>query len=115
MSRLERDVETEIRVAVMTTFARAWCQKHRIEPCPYCGGRPKKGQGLGIGAADLFLVMPPFGRLVCIEVKRPKLGRVAAEQRQWGAAIQKSGAIYGIATSPEEGVELARKGTVLPP
>ena len=109
MSRpLEHVVETEIRLALQREGLQCW--KHRVEPCPYCGGRPKKGQGLGLGASDLVIIVPPTGRFLGIEVKRPGYSPsdVRPEQRAWLSVPPKFGAVAGVASSVDEAMRLVR-------
>jgi VRR-NUC domain len=109
---LERGIELQIRVAL--NAAGIMCMKHRIEVCPHCGGRPKKGQGLGLGCADLICVVPPYGRFLGVEVKRPSTRNAKRDehQRKWMAVIRRYGGVAGVATNEEEAlalVELARR------
>lgn len=109
---LERKIEEGIRIAVSSAGILCW--KHRIESCPHCGGRPKRGQGLGLGCADLICVVPPFGRFLAIEVKRPSTRNAKRDehQRQWMGVVRRHGGIAGVATNVEEAmalVELARQ------
>lgn len=107
----EREIETEVRVALSKAHLQVW--KHRVELCPSCGARPKRGQGLGLGAADLICIVPPHGRFVAIEMKSPK-GRVADEQYAWLSQVRKYGGVAGVARSVDEAfalVELARKSS----
>lgn len=103
---LEHVVETEIRIALQKEGIQVW--KHRIELCPYCGGRPKKGQGLGLGASDLVAIVPPMGRFLGIEVKRPGYSPsdVRPEQRSWLSVPPKFGAVAGVASSIDEAMAL---------
>jgi hypothetical protein len=82
--------------------------KNRIEACWQCRARPKKTDGLGLGSADLIAIVPPYGRLLAIEVKRPGYtpSMVAPEQRLWLAAAASFGAVSGIASSVDEALAL---------
>lgn len=111
MSRPEREIETEVRVALSKAHLQVW--KHRIELCPACGARPKRGQGLGLGAADLICIVPPHGRFTAIEMKNEK-GRTSDEQDRWLEQVRKYGGVAGVARSVEEAfqlVDLARKSS----
>lgn len=110
--QLERDIETEIRVAL--NQANLMVMKHRIELCPHCGGKPKTGQGLGLGCADLICVVPPYGRFLAIEVKRPKTrcAKRDEHQRQWMTVVRQYGGVAGVATNVDEAfglLDLARR------
>ncbi len=110
---LEREVETSGRLALHREGVQVW--KHRIEPCPYCGGRPKKGQGLGLGASDLVCIVPPFGRILTIEYKRPGYSPsdVEPDQIRWMAIVRQFGGVSGVASSDAEALALleeARRG-----
>ena len=111
VSRSEREIETEVRVALSKAHLQVW--KHRIELCPQCGAKPKRGQGLGLGASDLVCVVPPYGRFVAIEMKRPETrGDTTDEQDRWLEQVRKYGGVAGVATSVDEAfsfIELARK------
>lgn len=118
---LERAIEIRIRVALAA--AGVMVMKHHVDnrgqkPCPKCGHRDmERGArtGLGLGVADLICVVPPHGRFLGIEVKRPGFSpsAVRVEQRRWLGVIARHGGITGIATSEEEAmalVEVARRG-----
>lgn len=71
--------------------------------------------GLGKGSADLVCIVPPLGRWLCVETKRPKGGKLTPEQEKWLADVRRFGAVSGVATCPEEALELlaeARKPAV---
>lgn len=102
---LETEVETRIRVALNAHGVLTW--KHFVPLCWACGAKPNHTVGLGIGASDLVCVVPPHGRLLAIEVKRP--GRRAGTsdaQDAWLAVVRKFGGVSGVATSEEEALEL---------
>lgn len=113
MSKLEKVIEAEIRVALSQAHVQCW--KHRVETCPACGARPKRGQGLGLGASDLICIVPPYGRFLAIECKRPETrSRTTDEQKAWLKQVIKYGGMSGVATSVEEAfalLDLARRQT----
>jgi hypothetical protein len=113
-SPLEKVIETEIRVALNQAHVQVW--KHRIELCPQCGAKPKKGQGLGIGASDLLCVVPPTGRVLALECKRPETrSRTTEDQDRWLEQVRKYGGVAGVVTSVEEAfrlLDLARKASL---
>ena len=57
--------------------------------------------GLGIGAADLIGIVHQTGRFLAMEVKTP-IGRLSAEQKLWGAAVQRAGGFYAVVRSIEQ-------------
>ncbi len=104
----EKAIEVEIRLALEK--GGLMLMKHRVELCPYCGGRPKRGQGLGLGCADLIGVVSPYGRFLAIEVKVPKRKNAKRDdhQRRWMEVVRRYGGIAGVATSVAEAWELVR-------
>lgn len=97
---LEKEIEIQIRVALAA--AGVFVKKHNIDR------RATFGTGLGIGTPDLFCIVPPMGRVLFIEVKRP--GRKPTlEQRQFIAAVRRKGAVAGVATSVAEAMELVEE------
>ncbi len=69
--------------------------------------------GLGPGSPDLICIVPPFGKFLGLEVKRPKRGRVEAHQERWHAMARRYGAVCGVVDSVEAAlalVEEARRG-----
>jgi hypothetical protein len=117
---LEKGIEIRIRVALST--AGVLVMKHHVDnrgqkPCVKCGHKdPQRGArtGLGLGVSDLICVVPPHGRFLGIEVKRPGYSPsdVREDQKRWLNVVRRFGGITGIATSEEEAlalVELARR------
>jgi hypothetical protein len=96
----EKGIEIQIRVALAAAGILCW--KHNVD------FRAAFGRGLGRGVADLICVVPPYGRFLAIEVKRPSTrNRTTAEQRRWIAVVQQFGGVAGVATSVEEAMVLA--------
>ncbi len=62
--------------------------------------------GLGLGTPDLFCIVPPTGKTLFVEVKRPKVGVVSDNQKAFIAAVRKFGGVAGVATSVEEALAL---------
>lgn len=58
------------------------------------------------GVPDLLAIAPKSGRLVGIEVKRPKVGRATELQLKQIDAINRAGGVAGIATCAEEALRL---------
>ena len=59
------------------------------------------------GTPDVIGFCRKCGRLLAIEAKRPKGGVVSDGQKNFGAQCQPSGAIYGIARTVAEAVQVA--------
>lgn len=121
-ARVEREhpIETRIRLAISADGSMV--MKHHVDnrgqkPCPKCGHvDPQRGArtGLGLGVSDLVCVVPPFGRFVGIEVKRPGYSPsdVRPDQTRWLEVVRRFNGVTGIATSEEEAlalIELARR------
>ena len=70
--------------------------------------------GLAVGSSDLVGLVPPFGRFIGIEVKRPRFGRVSARQERWLALVRSFGGVAGVARSVEEALELVAAARRLP-
>lgn len=62
--------------------------------------------GLAVGSADLIGLVPPSGRFIAIECKRPKGGRVTERQRAWLDVVRRCGGVAGIARSVDEAMTL---------
>lgn len=91
---------------------------HRDAPCrlwrnnvgSYCPDpvnkpRVRVAYGLGVGSADLIgLAYGSPAIFLAVEIKTP-IGRLSAEQKAWGSAIQKLGGIYRVIRSEEEARE----------
>ena len=99
----EAVIETQIRIAL--NQQRCMVMKNRIESCYQCGAKPKRTDALGLGSADLIVVVPPLGRLLAVEVKAPK-GVVSPEQTRWLEQVNRFGAVGGVARSVEAALEL---------
>jgi hypothetical protein len=110
----ERNVEIQVRVALAA--AGVMVMKHSVEPCRECGSRPGSRQGLGIGCSDLICIVPPYGRFLGIEMKRPGYSpsMVKEHQRRWLAVVRRFGGITGVASSVEEAMALVKEARGLP-
>lgn len=95
----EAPIKARIRAAVIEAGCLAWV--HNVD-------NRNIHTGLGLGTADIICVVPPHGRLVGIEVKRPKYSPsdVSEAQRCWLAAVRKFGGVSGIATNVAEALAL---------
>ncbi len=71
--------------------------------------------GLGLGTADIICVVPPHGRFLGIEVKRPDYtpSEVKHNQRCWLAAVRQFGAVSGIASNVTEALALVTEARSL--
>lgn len=65
--------------------------------------------GLGTGSADLVGFVRGSGRFFAVEVKRPRGGRVSAEQDAWIRLVNEGGGYACVARSPEEAMEHAAR------
>ena len=68
--------------------------------------------GLCVGSADLIGLVPPHGRFLGIETKRPRGAREAEAQKQWIEMVRRMGGVAGFARSVNDAmalVEEARK------
>lgn len=110
----EKSVEVKARVAIAALGVMV--KKHVVESCYSCGSPPKAGTGLGKGTSDLFCIVPPLGRVVFIEMKRPGYSPsdVSDEQRAFIRAVKLFGGIAGVASSVEEAVALVKLAMVVP-
>lgn len=99
---LESKIKAEIRAAVIADGCLCWV--HNVD-------NRALFTGLGLGTSDLICVVPPIGRFLGIEVKRPGYApsRVSDNQRSWLAAVRKFGGVSGIATSVTEALALVRE------
>lgn len=101
----EREKGMEIRIRVALAARGVMVMKHHVD------NRGHKRTGLGLGVADLICIVPPLGRFVAIEVKRPGYSPsdVRPDQTQWLAIVQRFGAISGIATTVEEALAIVER------
>lgn len=104
---LESKIKADIRAAVVKAGVLAWV--HNVD-------NRTMHTGLGLGTSDLICVVPPLGRFLGIEVKRPgyQPSRVNDNQRAWLDVVRRFGGVTGIATNVSEAlalVEEARQGS----
>lgn len=76
-------------------------QEHHVTWILKTHGSPYQTQGV----PDLICISRT-GRLLAIEVKRPRVGRATELQLRQIKRINDAGGVAGIATSPEEALEL---------
>lgn len=77
MTKLEKEIEVKLRRAVEA--AGGWCLKWL---CPGWTGVPDR------------LVLLPGGRIIFVETKRPKGGRLSAMQKWWRKELHRLGFTY---------------------
>lgn len=111
-SSLESVIETEIREHLNRAHVRV--MKHEILPCWNCRAKPRPTTGLGTHASDLHLVVPPYGRYVAMEVKRPETRNAKRDemQREWMKWIRYHNGVAGVVTNVDEAfslIEIARR------
>lgn len=104
---LESDVKRRVRKAVIAAGCQCWV--HNID-------NRFLSTGMGIGTSDLICVVPPFGRFLAIELKRPGYhpSDVSDAQRAFLASVRLFGGVSGIATCEAEALALvseARQGS----
>lgn len=62
------------------------------------------------GESDIFGIRKKDGRFLAIEVKLPKTrNRVSPKQKEFIKTVQMCGGVAGVATSPEEALDIVRK------
>ena len=96
---LESVIKAEIRAAVIAEGVLAWV--HNVD-------NRMMHTGLGLGTSDLVCVVPPYGRFLGIEIKRPGYAPsdVSDNQRAWLAVVRQFGGVSGIATNVTEALAL---------
>ena len=108
-TKTESDVVTEIRLALSKAGILVW--RNHVALSKQESGHTARS-GLAVGSADLIGLVPPSGRFLAIECKRPKGGRLSERQRDWLEVVRRCGGIAGIARSVEEAfalIDQARK------
>ncbi len=95
----EATIKARIRAAIVNAGCLCW-----VHDVDYRQGKT----GLGKGTSDLICIVPPFGRFLGVEVKRPGYSPsdVRPEQRAWLAAVRAFGGVSGIATNESEALAL---------
>lgn len=95
----EAPIKARIRAALIEAGCLVWV--HDID---YRLGKT----GLGKGTSDIICVVPPRGRFLGVEVKRPGFSPsdVRPDQRAWINAVRKFGGVAGIATTVAEALDL---------
>ena len=54
------------------------------------------------GLPDIFLILPPSGQLVGLEVKAPTSNRISKEQRERQKEFRECGAVYEVVRSVQD-------------
>ena len=95
----EAPIKARIRAALIDAGCLVW-----IHDVDYRLGKT----GLGRGTSDLICIVPPYGRFLGVEVKRPGYSPsdVRPEQQSWLAAVRQFGGVSGVATNETEALAL---------
>lgn len=96
---LESVVKAQIRAALVETGVCCWV--HNVD-------NRNLSTGLGLGVSDLICIVPPHGRFLAIEVKRPG-GKPSDDQLRWLAVVRKFGGVSGVATCVEQALDLLKE------
>ncbi len=101
--------ESDIMRACMLALSDAGCLiwRNNTGVLPDRQGVPIRF-GLCVGSSDLIGITPD-GRFLAIETKTAK-GRIRPEQQRFIDAVRAKGGIAGIARSPEDALDLLRRG-----
>lgn len=101
--------ESDIMRACMLALSEAGCLiwRNNTGVLPDRQGVPIRF-GLCVGSSDLIGITPD-GRFLAIETKTAK-GRIRPEQQRFIDAVRAKGGIAGIARSPEDALDLLRRG-----
>ncbi len=99
---LESEVKARVRAALVAEGCLCWV--HNVD-------NRMMSTGLGLGTADLIVIVPPRGRFLGIELKRPGYSPsdVSSNQRSWLAAVRRFGGVSGIATCVAEALALVNE------
>lgn len=98
---LESAVKAKIRAAVIAEGVLCWV--HNVD-------NRNLSTGLGLGTADLICVVPPYGRFLGIEIKRPsRAAKPSPAQEKWLAVVRKFGGVSGVAKNVDEALALVRE------
>lgn len=100
------EAESSVLDRIRTALVAAGCMVMRNNVGVARMGKRHIRFGLGNGSSDLVVVVPPHGRFLGVEVKRPKGGRISPDQVKWAHAIRAYGGVVGTAKSVEEAMVL---------
>lgn len=93
---LEKTIVTAI-VKALKAHGVKWCLKTH------------GGQYQSAGIPDILTIAPDTGRLIGIEVKRPKIGRLTELQAAQLRRIEEAGGVAGVATDVDSALELLQR------
>ncbi len=96
-AELESTIKKRIRAALCEAGVLCWI--HNVD-------NRNLATGLGLGTADIICVVPPHGRFLGIETKRPRGSKISANQKAWLGVVRQFGGISGIATNVTEALAL---------
>lgn len=101
--------ELDIQRLIMLALSEAGCLiwRNNTGVLKNAAGIPIKF-GLCVGSSDLIGIAPG-GRFMAVEIKTAK-GRITPEQMRFIEAVRNRGGIAGIARSPEDALDLLRRG-----
>ena len=95
---LERVVKAAIRAALIKEGCMTMV--HNVD-------NRQMSTGLGKGVSDLICIVPPRGRFLAIEVKRPgSSSRTSDDQESFMRAVRTFGGVAGVVSSVEEALVL---------
>jgi hypothetical protein len=93
---LEAPIKARIRLALVEVGVLVWV--HNVD-------NRTMHTGLGLGTSDLICIVPPHGRFLGIEVKRPG-AHPNDNQKRWLAVVRQFGGITGVARNVTEALAL---------
>lgn len=99
----EAEVLAAIRIALAKAGVLIW--RNHVGVSRQESGATARS-GLAVGSADLVGLVPPSGRFLAIEVKRPVGGRVSERQSAWLEVVRAKGGIAGVARSVADALAL---------
>lgn len=105
--RIESEKSLMMRIVTAVAAAGVMVLRNNVGVAKMPGGFVR--YGLGVGSPDLVGIVPPHGRFIGIEVKRPKKSRIGKAQEQWHAVARRYGAVVGIVDSVEGALALVEQ------
>lgn len=107
----EHETKAKITSALIASGVLVWNN-------PVGRGKAPSGRwlqwGLCTGSADLIGLVPPYGRFLGIETKKPKGGVESEDQRRWIELVRRWKGVAGFARTVEEALALANEARRLP-
>lgn len=114
VARVEGEKSLMLRISVAVACAGGvLVMRNQVGRARYSSGK-YASHGLGKGSSDLVCIVAPYGRWLCLEVKREKGGVVSPEQEKWLALVRRYGAVSGVVKTVEEALRLVDEAR-LPP